>query len=579
MCLNQNLKNIYSSQNRYPNELKNFYLYYATFGEDIYNHFVENFGFPSFRTVQRYKSNILLESQISSSLLDGSEEHINKILTICWDFDPLLDKRCVIAVDAASVTASISICKNGQANGLTYEYTIEDGMEEALSQGLDAFIEFVNVNKDDLCKYYFICYINPLSPKRKPFPVLISKASHGQVTEEIMNNIDMMIIKFMDLYSDIITIIGMAFDGDPGWLQRLKYVLDFIPTHITDLQQIDFPLAKLLENFTGLLPFEDSLHLLKCARYRIVKHQTFYPWPSDQELSINAENLKIIGIPDYVLDSSQSKKMEDIYPLMMFNFKILGNIARLMPQLFPIFAPLTLFEESIFNNNLTREKRLAYLSHAFCLMWFYRFEVEQSKVKKKYCIFDKAFIDKFQSLCITLSTVISCPQPVHLGALGTHWLEHYFGKIRRLCKGNDSAQKIEEAITFTLLQKYLMNKKNSDYKSSPRKKRISDSGCILPEENEIMEPPTLMESMIISHLILAKAKINVRSNLNDLFINTQIEEINDSLDEYPESFIDHLFHSTSTLRMKMQGGGGFTSRSRMLSGNELLLFSQRSENI
>lgn len=59
----------------------------------------------------------------------------------------------------------------------------------------------------------------------------------------------------------------------------------------------------------------------------------------------------------------------------------------------------------------------------------------------------------FLSKCISLCIILATPSDLHLGALGTHWLEHYFGLIRRLCKGDDSIDRVENSFLFTILLK------------------------------------------------------------------------------------------------------------------------------
>ena len=44
-------------------------------------------------------------------------------------------------------------------------------------------------------------------------------------------------------------------------------------------------------------------------------------------------------------------------------------------------------------------------------------------------IYDEISLDKGLALFFSLSRVIADARPVHLGALGTHWLEHFFGNI------------------------------------------------------------------------------------------------------------------------------------------------------
>lgn len=95
------------------------YLHYAFFGEELYNNLDKDFGFPCFRTAQRYKEVIIKENGLTNDMFDGSDESIDKLIKLCWDFEDHSDNRCVLATDAASVTASVVAHKNGLVTGLT----------------------------------------------------------------------------------------------------------------------------------------------------------------------------------------------------------------------------------------------------------------------------------------------------------------------------------------------------------------------------------------------------------------------------------------------------------------------------
>ena len=93
-------------------------------------------------------------------------------------------------------------------------------------------------------------------------------------------------------------------------------------------------------------------------------------------------------------------------------------------------------------------------------------------------IYDVNTLDKGLSLCYSLSKVISDGRPVHLGSLGTHWLEHFFGNIRRLCARNDCAGNFERSLFVIMMQKLIC----PDAKLDISRKRLSDSGAILQGE-------------------------------------------------------------------------------------------------
>ena len=89
-------------------------------------------------------------------------------------------------------------------------------------------------------------------------------------------------------------------------------------------------------------------------------------------------------------------------------------------------------------------------------------------------IYDLNMLDKMISLSYSLSVVISKGFSCHLGSFGTHWLEHFFGNIRSLSKGNNTPKMFEHSV-LTLIYKKLMKGSVLDGKVNGR----SDSGTYL----------------------------------------------------------------------------------------------------
>lgn len=91
----------------------------------------------------------------------------------------------------------------------------------------------------------------------------------------------------------------------------------------------------------------------------------------------------------------------------------------------------------------SRHKRLRYITVAFSMFWPCYYDITETNGFYSMFLFDKIFCQKFLSLCISLSMIISENADVHLGASGTHFLKHFFGKVRRLCKVDCSSPKFE----------------------------------------------------------------------------------------------------------------------------------------
>lgn len=145
-------------------------------------------------------------------------------------------------------------------------------------------------------------------------------------------------------------------------------------------------------------------------------------------------------------------------------------------------------------------------------------------------MFDMIFYNKFISLCQSLIVIITYPQAVHLGALGTHLLEHFFLCIRQLCKGDDSVDRVVQALIHTVLGKYLSMQ--TGLKIDPQKwKSRSNSGCILEEEEEIEQP------MIRESLIKAFVTINICHNIQNQSILALLTHYQVAIEEINQAFI------------------------------------------
>ena len=121
------------------------------------------------------------------------------------------------------------------------------------------------------------------------------------------------------------------------------------------------------------------------------------------------------------------------------------------------------------NSELTREQRFDYLSRAWYFFWCYKQanrnslpKIPRHKTSKMkgqnplMAIYDLTTLDKALPLCYSLSRMIADRRGVHLGALGTHWLEHFFENVRRLWNKNDCPVNFERSLLLLMLNKAIL---------------------------------------------------------------------------------------------------------------------------
>ena len=468
---------------QYPKENVPIFLQMAQCGEGIWSLFVDHLGFPTWRTVQNWRRNLLNEMQLSREVLDGQPENVKRVLTQFFgEGYESKGTRVVLAVDAAGVTPNVVVHKDGVVDGFVDpDATITPEQAASVRSSLQNLRNFISENRAAIIRDFFVVLVCPLESESGGFPILVHPKGNGSADQGFVS-------RFLQLANVIaasgVEVVGLSFDGDTGYLQLAKEITGKI--YVPNLH---CPLSA--QNVNNRLIFEDLLHLVKCIRYRFVSGSKICPFPFTGQ-TVTVEHFRQVGIVEWVLDSSQARKMDDFLPLMMFNPEhVLRAVELNMPEVACVLLPATLLITAVMEQNLSRQQRLDYLSTAWAFFWCYLVsytEVAQEKRGQTVSrqkgqnphmqIYDVNTLDKGLSLCYSLSKVISDGRPVHLGSLGTHWLEHFFGRIRRLCARNDCAGNFERSLFIIMLQKLIC----PDVKLEISRKRLSDSGAILQEE-------------------------------------------------------------------------------------------------
>ena len=196
--------------------------------------------------------------------------------------------------------------------------------------------------------------------------------------------------------------------------------------------------------------------------------------------------------------------------------------------------PSYLLINSVMSEHLTRAQRIEQLSSGFALVATYYNEYliydfqnglqSSSRAGGKnnfMTLFDLIWMKKYMSLTLSLTKVLNDNREIHLGALGTHFLEHFFGMVRRFCHGNDSATSfqtsVENIIIFNLIQKENILEEN-------KQPGRSDSGTYLDEETgKIVEVPINVCMWRAAEIFLKVGNL-MNSRLNEA-VNNSIEHL------------------------------------------------------
>lgn len=165
------------------------------------------------------------QRDINNSLSYTTFESITTLIDLFWISD---DRRCVIAVDAASVNAKLVIHQDGKVEGLVENYTIDQKLIDSISTDLDEFHKFYEMHHEEIIKYFFVFYVCSLSKENKSFPILIKKKTDGSANCDITADLEETVFNCRDVGLDV---IGISFDGDPAYLH-------FVDNMCTEIQNI-----------------------------------------------------------------------------------------------------------------------------------------------------------------------------------------------------------------------------------------------------------------------------------------------------------------------------------------------------
>lgn len=248
--------------NRFDEQLNPIYILLSMSGKYYTTLLHTLFGFPCTRTCTNIKNRYKEMHGIDETIFDGSCESIIKLLNMFWDSE---DRKCVISVDAAAVNAKLTVHKDGRIEGLLDELTIEKELVESITKDPDEFHKFYDKHRDEIIKYYFVFYACSLDENAKSFPIALKKKTNGSADINITADLEELVFRCQDLGLEV---MGISFDGDKSYL---KYVIEMCQ-EIDKLGTLNLkePLSSLFKKYSGILAYEDMMHLVKCCRYRFV---------------------------------------------------------------------------------------------------------------------------------------------------------------------------------------------------------------------------------------------------------------------------------------------------------------------
>ena len=375
----------------------------------------------------------------SKNLITNNEYYLNtayiKNLIDKWKKEENItnttNMEFILSVDAIAFKPIVTINENGFVNGFIETKKLSKQQLKFVNQSWSNFENYIQQNFDKaVIKDAFVYYIQPIDMRFSCFIAHIHPSTQGKATDR---EVDILFeIKNIMEVSDM-KISGFAFDGDTTY-QKLH--LNYLNKFSED------PLESNSKKFLHII--SDPLHILKRARYRLVKGNvcSFIDQYSD---IIDTNNyVSKFNIPQVVMSDKIFTKMHDKLPLQLFdlkNFLILYEKGDLDGMSY--FLPWTLLVTSLNVKEMSLPDRISMLEVALMYLIEYnqalknrRNELYPDRSCKSFPIV-RAFhsqltmesINTIHSLIYYLRT---CNGTCSLNRVGhmSNPLQHLFGLVR-----------------------------------------------------------------------------------------------------------------------------------------------------
>lgn len=336
-------------------------------------------------------------------------------------------------------------------------------------------------------KYAFVFYIQPTNPAFKCLPIYFHPEKNGKANDIIIQ-ISKDICEILE--KNKLRVVSISTGGDNSYDKKAiesfelyrKALLEGGPNTLENA-------LNCIQNFNGTFWIAYLLHILKCARSRIlskcicVQYQNF-----DHAFSVRFIQ-PILKLNKALTDLTSTGKMRDSYAKELFNITSLMKLVNEgESEAAAYFLPYSVWAEAAFNEGLDSESRIYLLSIAFYA--FYAFYIQSFEKKCGY-IYDRNVEESIALTFAERNTIIRCTNTVifqihsikkaiaqqssiGLNRLGTHCLENFFGNVRNLCKNFDSYENILSNVAHSIISNNFLYDVG---RISRNKKRLNEGGA------------------------------------------------------------------------------------------------------
>ena len=436
---------------------------------------------PQMMQVESYVTNIdklPLYLQMISEQMGNEKERITK-------------HGGIIAVDAISLRPHVFVTENGLVQGVLEHPALNTSEMRAMRESYEAYERYVASMKNKTITDSFVYQYQPLYARGTCFTVLVEPSTQGKATGV---QVDKLAELSEILEENGFPVEGFAFDGDSTYSQLHSVFFNHYQRQV--IQDASFRNFSLI-NATSIV--SDPLHLLKRARYRILKSKVHGSFENSTDSLISVERLqRQLDLPSVVFCNEPYTKMHDELATRLFSLSTLSSLFQgdNLTEL-TYFVPMCLLSASLQEAELKLEERVSLLEVGFYYMMSYYGMLSGNPIpltqrKRKgndhLCPFDLAFVREYcNSVCSILKVLYRVNDTVGLNRIGSNPVEHLFGLIRMKSSSVHTFDKMLPVLSKSTLQQRFIEQMGANERID---KRLSDFG------KDVVSNPSLLKDSL-----------------------------------------------------------------------------------
>lgn len=447
---------------RYSNQTYSFALNLMFQSQSSYDFVRNEFPLPSKQSVRKhFREEISATTQCLTNL--NLMNNIIHDYRNSFNLNSIMTLPSILSVDAICFKPIISVTKDGKISGIE-NFTMDDtndtfNPEKMFTHYNDDPSLFEEFLRKQWNQAYSAAFVYQLQPLNSGFPSLVlhvQPASDGKAKDVQCNTLNFIRDRVL---SNHIVIKGYAFDGDSAYrAMHLKYFNQWAHNVVNNTNIFDYSVHDRLRIIS------DPLHLLKRARYRLLKTLEGCSIiagfnASSPSLDISAME-QTLNLPSVVFLNLPITKMHDSLPMKLFSLCSLKKlfIAKQLPSL-SYFLPWSLFLNAFTVQDISDNLRydLFEITTFYLLFYLESFKSNTNdgsigQKKSQNCphlvLFDENLvIETANSLHANLMLMSTIDGEVNQGHVASTPLEHTFGKTRMKCKYKQTLDRIIASIT------------------------------------------------------------------------------------------------------------------------------------